>query len=123
MTIFKTDLENACKFLLQKTATFEIKNKKIQEGKIILFQQRNFYLIFTIETKPGLLEKYEIPIPYHIEIDKDDNLVYFDYRIKALSKNNVELDALLKTFPNNSLVKNKFWDTILSIDCKYERKA
>ena len=51
MNISKTTIEEACKFLLQKNISFELNNKTIKEGKVILFQQSNFYLTFFLETK------------------------------------------------------------------------
>jgi hypothetical protein len=115
MNITSTKLEDACKFLLQKTVHFEIKNKTIKHGRIDLFAQRNFYLIFHLfSTKKGR-EKIEVPIPYNIEIHEDDNLVYFDYRIKTLSKYTPDAEPLLKLYTKSN-TNNKFWDTILTIN-------
>jgi hypothetical protein len=114
MTITSTKLEEACKFLLQKTVSFEIKNKTIKHGKIDLFTQRNFYLIFYLTSNKKNREKIEVPIPYNIEIHEDDNLLYFDYRIKTLSKYTPDVEPLLKLYTKSN-ANNKFWDTILTI--------
>jgi hypothetical protein len=115
MTITSTKLEEACKFLLQKTASFEMKNKTIKHGKIDLFTQRNFYLIFHLTSNKKTREKIEVPIPYNVEIHEDDNLVYFDYRIKTLSKYTPDVEPLLKLYAKSN-ANNKFWDTILTIN-------
>jgi hypothetical protein len=120
MNISSSKLENACKFLLQKTASFELKNKTLKHGKINLFAQRNFYLIFYLVTNKK--EKIEIPIPYDIEIHEDDNLVYFDYRIKTLSKYTPNAEHLLKLYASPASRNNKFWDTILTINANFYEK-
>jgi len=123
MNISSTKIENACTFLLQKNVGFELKNKTFKQGKITLFNQRNFYLIFLLTSHKNNKEKIEIPIPYDVEIHEDDNLVYFDYRIKTLSKYTPDIEHLLKIQGMGALKNNKFWDTILTIntDNKYEK--
>ena len=120
MNISSSKLENACKFLLQKTASFELKNKILKYGKVNLFAQRNFYLVFYLFANKK--EKIEIPIPYDIEIHEEDNLVYFDYRIKTLSKYTPNAEHLLKLYATSATRKNKFWDTILTINANFYEK-
>lgn len=114
MTIYGTDIERACKFLLQKNITIDIKNKTYKQGKLILFYQRNFYLTFVMDTPKKDKEKIEIPIPYGIEMYEDENLVYFDYRIKTLAKHAPEIETNLIVYPKK-ISGNKFWDSILLI--------
>jgi hypothetical protein len=114
MTIYGTSLEKACKFLLQKNIVLELKNKTYKEGKLILFYQRNFYITFVMDTVKKKKEKIEIPIPFDTEIHEDDDLVYFDYRIKTLAKHAPEIENNLICYPQK-VSGNKFWDTILSI--------
>jgi N-glycosylase/DNA lyase len=115
MNITKTPLEEACKFLLQRKMSMEVAAKVFKEGKLLLFYQKNFYLTFIMDTDKNRREKIEIPIPYDIEIHEEDNLVYFDYRLKTLAKHAPEVENYLKVYSckKNS---NKFWNTILTID-------
>jgi len=121
MNITKTPLEEACKFLLQRTVTMEIANKTFKEGKLLLFYQKNFYLTFIMDTDKKNKEKIEIPIPYGIEIHEEDDLVYFDYRLKTLSKHAPEVENYLKVYSSKKN-SNKFWNTILTIDAKLKQK-
>lgn len=114
MSIYGTTIEDACKFLLQKDITINIKNKTYKEGKLILFYQKNFYITFVMDTEKKSKEKIEIPIPYEIETHKEDNLIYFDYRIKTLSKYAPEIETNLIVYPKK-ISGNKFWDSILLI--------
>jgi hypothetical protein len=115
MNITKTPLEEACKFLLQKTIKIELGNKLFKEGKLILFYQKNFYLTFIMDTVKKKREKIEIPIPYDVEIHEDDDLVYFDYRLKTLSKHTPEVENYLKVYSSKK-TSNKFWNIIMTID-------
>jgi hypothetical protein len=115
MTIHGTNIEKACKFLLQKNVVMELKNKTYKQGKVILFHQKNFYITFVMETAKKSNEKVEVPIPYGIELYEDENLVYFDYRIKTLSKHAPEIETNLLIYPKK-ITGNKFWDSILLIN-------
>jgi hypothetical protein len=114
MTIHGTDIEKACKFLLQKNITLELKNKTYKQGKLIIFYQTNFYITLILNTAKKEKEKIDIPIPYGVEFYGDENLIYFDYRIKALSKHAPEIETNLLVYPKK-IKNNKFWDTILLI--------
>ena len=115
MTIYGTDLEKACKFLLQKEITLELNNKVYKKGKLLLFYQKNFYITFVMDTAKKLKDKIEIPIPYNIEMYEDENLLYFDYRIKSLSKYAPQIETNLIVYPKK-ITGNKFWNSILSIN-------
>jgi hypothetical protein len=115
MTIYGSNIEKACKFLLQKSITIDIKNKTYKQGKLLLFYQRNFYITFVMDTPKKAKEKIEIPIPYGVELHEDENLVYFDYRIKTLTKNAPEIETNLLVYPKK-ISGNKFWDSILLIN-------
>jgi hypothetical protein len=115
MSISGTELENACKFLLQKNIRIEAKNKLFKQGKLILFYQKNFYITFVMNTPKKKDEKVEIPIPFGFELHKKDNLIYFDYRIKTLAKYAPDIETNLIIYPKKSST-NKFWNSILLID-------
>ena len=115
MTIYGTEMEKACKFLLQKEIKIDLKNKTYKQGKLLLFYQKNFYITFVMNTAKKLKEKVEFPIPYGIEIYPDENLVYFDYRIKTLSKYSPDIETNLIVYPKK-ISGNKFWDSILLIN-------
>jgi hypothetical protein len=114
MSITGTELEKVCKYLLQKDISLEINNKIIKKGKLIIFYQKNFYLTFIINNDKKSNIKVEIPIPFNVECHLDDNLIYFDYRIKTLSKQAPEIESNLLVYPQK-LTGNKFWNNIMTI--------
>ena len=117
MSISGTELEKCCKFLLQKNITFELGNKNYKQGKLLIFQQKNFYLTFILDSVKKKNEKVEIPIPFDIEPHYDEGLIYFDYRLKTLSKFSPEIETYLLFYPTK-VSGNKFWDTILTLHAK-----
>jgi hypothetical protein len=117
MLINDTYIEKNCNKLLQKNVSFEIKNKILKKGKIVLFYQRNFFIIFVIETDKKNHEKLEIPIPYNIEAHDEDHLMFFDYRIKTLKTHLFDVEPYFTIF-NPKVAKSKFFDSILTINGK-----
>jgi hypothetical protein len=115
MNINNTPLEEACKFLLQKNISLEVNNKIFKSGKLLLFYQKNFYLTFVLNSNKKDKDKVEIPIPFETETHFEDNLIYFDYRIKTLSKLAPDMENYLKIYPSK-VASNKYWDTILTIN-------
>jgi len=114
MLINGTHIEESCKTLLQKDLSFEIKNKTIKRGKVVLFFQRNFHIVFVLDTDKAKRDKIELPIPFKIEHHDSDGLVYFDYRVATFSKMFPECQPYL-TFYTQKVAKSKYYDSILSI--------
>lgn len=116
MLINGTFIEDTCKSLLQRDLSFEIRNKTIKKGKIILFFQRNFHIVFCLDNeKDNKRDKIELPIPFAIEHHDSDNLVYFDYRLSTFTKLYPECQPYLN-LSKPKIAKNKFFDTILTIN-------
>lgn len=112
MIINNTYIEEELNSLLQKKINFELEGKLIKSGKLILFSQKYYYISLILNTLKKKREKLEIPIPFNIEIDKEDNVLYFDYRISTLAKNNKQAFDLINNIPTQ---KNKFLNKILSL--------
>jgi CHAT domain-containing protein len=76
-------------------------NKIIKEGKLILFSQKDYYLIFHLKNSNGDNKKYELPYPFNI--DKENNYLMFDYKIESISKNDSELYYRLLSLNKNQV--------------------
>jgi hypothetical protein len=96
-------------FLLSKV-TFEINNKPIKKGKLILIAVRDFHIFFKMQSDAGDAKQFIVPMPYNIT-RSDDNCLCFDYTINCLSQNDKNLFFKLKT---TSRKKNtRFYDTVM----------
>ena len=105
-------IENCLKGFLQKNIKLQIKEKVLKEGKLILFNVKDFYVIFTLRpVGKNELKKYEIPIPYRVRTKGDDGI--FDYRIGSLTKKTGSLFMKIKCLNTNK--KSRFYDSVLNI--------
>jgi hypothetical protein len=83
------DVENYFSHYLQRDVVFALNNKILKEGKLILFNQKDYYIIFYLKGADGEQKKYEIPYPY--SITKNKNYLNLSYDLKDISKNDSEL--------------------------------
>ena len=105
-------IEACLKTFLQKNIKLQVNEKVLKEGKLILFNVKDFYVIFTIKIHPkNELKKYEIPIPYHASIENGEGV--FDYRFQNLSSKNSQLYVKIKCLNTNK--KSRFYDSVLNI--------
>lgn len=113
MIISDSPLDELLKSFLQRKVSFELDKKIFKTGKIILYSQKYFYIALILTTDKKKQEKIDIPIPFNFEIHREDNLVYFDYRISTLAQNNKELIELMQSVVST---KNKYLNKILTIN-------
>ena len=90
-----------------------------QKGKLLLFKQKNYHIELTIKRDGSDVKRFEIPIPFNIEVWKEDGLVYFDYRLSSLAKNDNAICNELKKLESDK-AKHRFYDEILEIQIMEE---
>jgi hypothetical protein len=113
MTIENTLIDKTLKELLQKNVRLQFKSKPFKQGKLLLYQQNNYYISLLLQNSKKGNVKFEIPIPYHVESWPDEKLVYFDYRLSTLSKKKDSLYQQLKSVRPTKI--SKYYDSILEI--------
>ena len=112
MIISDTSLDTLLKSILQKTISFEIDKKTFKTGKFLLYSQKYFFITFVLSSDKKKQESIDIPIPFNIEVHKDDSLIYFDYRLATLANNDKDI---IKQLQEVAVIKNKFLNKILTI--------
>lgn len=80
---------------LLKPVEFVIGNKVARRGKIKVFNFRQYFIKFTIETDTGDLKTYDVLYPFKIE-HEDGNCI-FNYHLSCFSNTDVELFYKMKT--------------------------
>lgn len=83
------DIENYFKYFLQRDIVISIDSKIIKDGKLILFNQRDFYLNFNLKQNNNTQKKFELPYPF--DIIKENNYIILSYELSSLSKNDADL--------------------------------
>ena len=117
MIISNTKLDNLLKNLLQKKVSFIIDNKTYKTGKVILYMQKYFYIVFYLfSSKKKKQEKFEVPIPFEFKINDNETQILFDYRIITLAQGNKEIAEKLSI----KNIKNKFLNKMLIISICHE---
>lgn len=99
-------------FLLSKIS-FEIENRVIKKGKLVLIAVRDFHVFFTLQNEQGENKQFIIPLPYGIKKSKTGE-IELDYTLDTLSMQNKALLFKLKTTTRKK--NTRFFDTI--VHCK-----
>lgn len=109
----------------QKNVDIEIDDKIIKKGKFILYKlacETNYYHIeLSIErpTNHDKIDIFKLPVPFGIETYPEEGLIYFDYRLKTLFKDDKLKAKYDHWFNTNKPVETlKFYDKILILQFK-----
>jgi hypothetical protein len=103
---------------LQSNLTFFLGKKQIKRGKLILFKRAHYHIIFTMLNGRDNKENFEIPVPFKVEYYPEENIMYFDYRIRSLSGNNKEVEERLSKIKMRGILPTQYYNKILEISVK-----
>ncbi len=92
---------------LQKKISLSVGERVIKRGRLILFKKVHYFIQLCIVNEKNVRENMEIPLPFDIEIHKEENLMYFDYRVSALKVKSIP--------PIPDKVSSSFFNKILEI--------
>jgi|TARA_R110002050_G_scaffold6130_14_gene26022 hypothetical protein len=106
--------EKVLKTVLQKNIRFTVNGKGIREGKLILYQIKDYYMSLTIFTKKSQTKQYEIPIPFDIQHSGED--IIFDYTLHNVTKNDSLRKWLITSLSNKIGKKSKLYNNKLTIE-------
>ena len=109
-----SNLEDTLKTLLQRQISFEMNNKILREGKLMIFHVKDFYVSFILETKKHPHKLYEIPTPFRIKKDPVGD-VTFNYQLSNVHRNDDKLKLLIDSLYKKISKKSKFFDNTLTI--------
>jgi hypothetical protein len=114
-------IEKVFEKYFQKNICLSIKDEIVKKGKFLLIKNciigNNYYFELTIE-RVKKLDLVRIPYPFVLEEYPEDNLLFLDYRLSSLFKNNKKLLAEMKHWCNTKTdikIANKMFDNILEI--------
>lgn len=80
---------------LQSLLSFTLGKKVLRKGRLIIFKKTHYFFQITILNSKNQIECFEIPLPFKTEYHSEENLLYFDYRIKTLSMGDKNLEKKL----------------------------
>lgn len=73
-------LEQKLKPLMLRTVEFVLDEKIVKRGKIMVFNTKQFFVKFKMDTEQGIKE-YELPYPF--DLREQDGGYLFDYSLSA----------------------------------------
>jgi hypothetical protein len=112
MAIKESDLN----YFLQRNVVFVLENKIIKEGKLFLYNEKDYYLIFYMRSGNNEQKKFEIPYPFSVE--RKNNYLILDYSLSAISGGDSELYYRLISLNQNS--NSRFYNTKIIV---FEKNA
>jgi hypothetical protein len=114
-------IEKVFEKYFQKNISLTIKDEQIKRGKFLLIKNciigNNYYFELTIE-RVKKLDLVRIPYPFEIEEYPEDNLLFLDYRLSSLFKNNKKLLNEMNQWCNTEAdlkASNKMFNNILEV--------
>jgi len=106
-------LQDSLAGILQQDLKFIINGKTIKEGKLLLYNIKDYYIIFTLLTPKDVVKAYEIPMPF--EIGSTNNELTFNYSTNIVTKHDSAKLLLIKQLLDKIGKKSKFYDNTLTI--------
>lgn len=103
----------------QKNIEIEVDDKSIKKGKFILYKIASVTNYFHIElyierpTNREKIDTIKIPIPFEYEAYPDEGLLYFDYRVNSLFRNNYERATFTSLIDTTTQEPQKFLNKIV----------
>lgn len=114
-------IEKVFEKYFQKTILLSIKDETIKKGKFLLIKNciigNNYYYELTIE-RVKKLDLVRIPYPFYLEEYPEDNLLFLDYRLSSLFKNDKKLLTEMNQWCSTKTdlkSANKMFNNILEI--------
>ena len=106
-------IDENLKTLLQREVQFIVNDKVLREGKLIVFNIKDFYISFIIHTKKDQTKTYDIPLPYRLS--KQPGNIILDYNLKNVHYDKPGLQRLIESVSKSVGKKSKLYDTCLTI--------
>jgi len=110
MILLTERIEAALKNCFQKHIQINIRDKKLINGKLLLYNFDCFYIILKFQGEDGI-EQIEIPYPFNAK--HEGKLITFDYRLESLAEKDFNLLFALQSISKKR--ESKFYNSILSI--------
>ena len=81
-----SEIDVLCKSILQRDVRFVLNDKKVlRRGKLILFNTKDYFITFTIDSTKNTRKIYEVYYPFSITNNKKKHRLEFGYRVEDIS--------------------------------------
>jgi len=90
-------IERGVNKLLQHNVSFNVEEKTVKKGKLILFCVKDFFCTFTIICIEKNNKKIIYEIPYPFSFSAEEKKLVFDYTLNSFCKTNNKILDIIKT--------------------------
>ena len=97
---------------LQSKVIIKCNNKVLKTGKLTLFNIKQYFIRFYIETDKKTTKVLELPYPFLMDKDSEGRCT-LNYKISSLCNNHTPTVNILKTV--NKSTTSKIYDNIINI--------
>lgn len=111
MILLTERIEEVLKGCLQKQIQLTVRDRKVSNGKLILYRLDGFYIVLTIQGVVGTCDSVEIPYPFNI-IENGEK-IQFDYRLESLAEKDFNLLFVLQSISKKR--ESKFYNSLLDL--------
>lgn len=94
-------LTNHLEQYLLQSVEFVLNDKVIKRGKIKIFNFKQYFIKFTLESENGELKVYDLMYPFRVDTDGDGNCV-FNYHLSAFAGGDVDMFYSMKKLSKES---------------------
>ena len=112
--MYFNDLQKSMEGLLQRDIKLVVNDKVLREGKLILYNIKDYHIECIFITKKNQQKVYEIPVPFGITVKP--SCVIFDYSTKLISKGNLDNVMIVRMLALTIKKKSKLYDNVLTIE-------
>lgn len=106
-------IDDFLKTMLQRDVQFVVGDKVIKEGRIVVFNIKDFYISFVLTTKKNQNKTYEIPVPFNVY--QKDTTLFFDYTLDKIHRNSGVMKHLISCISKSIGKKSKLFDNMMTI--------
>ena len=79
-------IDRYCKSILQRDVRFVLNDKKVlRRGRLILYNVKDYFVTFTIDSTKNVRKVYEVYYPFSIHDNQDMNRLEFGYRVEDIT--------------------------------------
>lgn len=110
-----TEINKLCKSILQRDVRFVLNDKKVlRRGKLILFNTKDYFITFTIDSTKNTRKVYEVFYPFSITDNKKKSRLEFGYRVEDMS-NDLKIHVSLMNAVNKKEPPSQFFGSQMFI--------
>lgn len=110
MNVCLERVTNALKPFLLRDVIIKTDKKVLKKGRLKIFQIKQYYINFTLEFN-GLNKSYELPYPYLVEINDEQNLAILNYHLSSF----IPKKQINKVKCLDKSSKSKIYDNLIYI--------